>query len=57
MLTARIPRSVGTEPAESLLFFFSARGGTFQLDCQFTESLRRQVVKACKRVTKTVEFD
>lgn len=58
MLTARIPRSVGgTEPAESLLYFFSARGGTFQLDCQFTDSRRRQVVQACKRVTKTVELD
>jgi hypothetical protein len=57
MLTARIPRDVGTEPAESLLFFFSARGGTFQLDCQFTDDHRRQVVQACKKVTKTVEFE
>ena len=51
-------RASAAEPAESLLYFFSARGGTFQLDCQFTESTAAgQVVKACKRVTKTVEFD
>ena len=57
MVTARIPRDVGSQPAESLLFFFSARGGTFQLDCQFTDDHRRQVVQACKKVTKTVEFE
>ena len=45
MLTARIPRDVGGQPAESLLFFFSARGGTFQIDCQFTEDHRRQIVQ------------
>ena len=56
MLTARIPRDVGGQPAESLLFFFSARGGTFQVDCQFTEEHRRQIVRACNRAMKSVEF-
>jgi hypothetical protein len=57
MITARIPRDVGGEQAESVLYFFSARGGTFQVDCQFTPEHRRQVVQACKRATKTVKFD
>ena len=57
MLTARIPRDVGGASAESVLYFFSARGGTFQLDCQFTEGRRREVVKACRKATKTVEFE
>jgi hypothetical protein len=57
MFTARIPRDVGGQEAESLLYFFSARNGTFQVDCQFTPEHRRQVVQACKRATKTVEFD
>jgi hypothetical protein len=56
MVTARIPRDVGGEPAESLLFFFSVRGGTFQMDCQFTEGLRRRIVRACNRATRTVEL-
>jgi hypothetical protein len=57
MLTARIPRDVGGVPAESLLYFFSARGGTFQVDCQFTDEHRRQVVRACNQAMKTVDFE
>jgi hypothetical protein len=57
MLTARIPRDAGGQPAESLLYFFSARGGTFQIDCQFTESERRQIVRACNRAMRTVELE
>ena len=57
MITARIPRDVGGQPAESLLFFFSARGGTFQVDCQFTEEHQRQIVRACNRAMRTVEFE
>jgi len=57
MVTARIPRDVGGAPAESVLYFFAARGGTFQLDCQFTQDRRREVVKACRKATKTVELD
>jgi hypothetical protein len=57
MLTARIPRDVGGTPAESLLYFFSARGGTFQIDCQFTDEHRRQIVRACNKATKTVDFE
>ena len=56
MITARIPRDVGGAPAESVLYFFTARGGTFQLDCQFTDDRRREVVQACRTATKTVEL-
>jgi hypothetical protein len=57
MITARIPRDVGGTPAESVLYFFSARGGTFQLDCQFTQGRRRKVVQACRRATQTLELE
>jgi hypothetical protein len=57
MVTARIPRDVGGQPAESLLYFFSARGGTFQIDCQFTEGQRRPIVRACNRAMRTVELE
>jgi len=57
MITARIPRDAGGQPAESLLFFFSARGGTFQVDCQFTEEHRRQIVRACNRAMKSLEYN
>ncbi len=57
MVTARIPRDVGGEPAESLLYFFSARDGTFQIDCQFTEDRQRQVVRACNRAMRSVELE
>ena len=57
MVTARIPRDVGDQPAESLLYFFSAREGTFQVDCQFTEDRQRQVVRACNRAMRTVELE
>lgn len=57
MLTARIPRDVGGQPAESLLYFFSTRGGTFQIDCQFTDDRRRQVVRACNRAMRSVELE
>ena len=56
MLTARIPRDVGGVPAESLLYFFSARGGTFQVDCQFIDDFRRRIVRACNRAMRTIEF-
>jgi hypothetical protein len=52
MVTARIPRDLGGRPAESLLYFFSARGGTFQVDCQFTDGRRRQVVRPAARVER-----
>jgi hypothetical protein len=57
LVTARRPRDVGGQPAESLLYFFSPRGGTFQLACQPTDALRRRLVSACMRVTQTVEVD
>ena len=57
MVTARIPREVGGTPAESVLYFFSARGGTFQLDCQFTRDRRRELVRACRKATETVKLE
>ena len=57
MLTARIPRDVGGQPAESLLYFFSTRGRTFQLDCRYETEFRRRIVRACNRATRTIEFD
>ena len=57
MVTARIPRDAGGQPAESLLYFFSVRGGTFQMDCQFTDEHRRRIVRACNRATRTVELN
>ena len=56
MVTARIPRDVGGQPAESLLYFFTVRGDTFQMDCQFTSEHRRRMVRACNRATRTVEL-
>ena len=57
MITARVPRDLGGAPAESVLYFFTARGGTFQLDCQFTDDRRREVVSACRKATNTIELE
>ena len=56
MVSARVPREVGTGTAESLLYFFTARGGTYQIECQFTPKRGRQVVRACRRAVRTLDF-
>jgi hypothetical protein len=57
MVRAVVPRDLGDRQGESLLFFFTARNGTFQIDCQYTNNRRREMLGACRKVVNSLEFE